>query len=230
MRHDNSSETRQDMPGSLAPTRQAGRRDGSPEAIERSGAEVITASDGEEALAKFREMRNPLVFADVRMPGMGGVALLRSVKSLAPDTTEVLITGFATQELAAEAAREGASRLLCKPLIDTPGVGPENHQGLRHLQGLLRAAAPGEVHLVVSASSKGPDTRAAVRAFAAAGVTHLLFTHLDETASCASVIDACIESGLPLSYVGTGGDIPGDLDPAEPRRLTRRTLQGAHTS
>ena len=49
-------------------------------------------------------------------------------------------------------------------------------------------------------------------------------------ASCASVIDACIESGLPLSYVGTGRDIPGDLDPAEPRSLIRRTLQGAHTS
>jgi len=85
------------------------------QAIERSGAAVITAADGEEALAKFREMRNPLVFADVRMPGMSGVALLRSVKSLAPDTAVVLITGFATQELAAEAAREGASRVLCKP-------------------------------------------------------------------------------------------------------------------
>jgi flagellar biosynthesis GTPase FlhF len=102
-------------------------------------------------------------------------------------------------------------------LIDSPGVGPENRQGLRHLQG------------VVSATSKAPDPRAAVRAFAAAGVSHLPFTHL-ETASCASVIDACIESDLPLSHVGTGRDIPGDLDPAEPRRLIRRTLQGAHTS
>jgi flagellar biosynthesis GTPase FlhF len=103
-------------------------------------------------------------------------------------------------------------------LIDSPRVGPENRQGLRHLQG------------VVSATSKAPDTRAAVRAFAAAGATHLPFTHLEETASCAAVIDAYIESGLPLSYVGTGRDIPGDLDPAEPRRLIRRTLQGAHTS
>jgi flagellar biosynthesis GTPase FlhF len=41
------------------------------------------------------------------------------------------------------------------------------------------------------------------------------------------VIDACVESGLPLSYVGTGRDIPGDLDPADPRRIARRTLQGA---
>jgi DNA-binding NtrC family response regulator len=86
------------------------------QAIERSGAEVITAADGEEALAKFREMRNPLVFTDVKMPGMSGVALLRSLKSLAPETAVVLVTGFATQELAAEAAREGASRVLSKPV------------------------------------------------------------------------------------------------------------------
>src|SRR5262245_31994206 len=37
------------------------------QAIERSGAEVITAADGEEALAKFREMRNPLVREDERV-------------------------------------------------------------------------------------------------------------------------------------------------------------------
>jgi DNA-binding NtrC family response regulator len=140
------------------------------QAIERSGAEVITASDREEALAKFREMRNPLVFADVRMPGTGGVALLRSVKSLAPDTTVVLITGFATQELAAEAAREGASRLLCKPFT------------LDEIRGILSDTLGG------------------------------------------------LAGESPLSYVGTGRDIPGDLDPAEPRRLIRRTLQGAHTS
>jgi len=86
------------------------------QAIERSGAEVITAADGEEALAKFREMRNPLVFTDLKMPGMSGIALLRSVKSLAPETAVVLVTGFATQELAAEAAREGATRVLSKPV------------------------------------------------------------------------------------------------------------------
>ena len=86
------------------------------QAIERSGADVSTAADGEEALAKFREMRNPLVFTDLKMPGMSGIALLRSVKSLAPETAVVLVTGFATQELAAEAAREGATRVLSKPV------------------------------------------------------------------------------------------------------------------
>jgi DNA-binding NtrC family response regulator len=84
-------------------------------AIQGSGADVVTAADGEEALAKFRVMRNPLIFADVRVPGTDGMALLRSVKSLAPETTVVLITGLATQELVAQATQAGASRVLSKP-------------------------------------------------------------------------------------------------------------------
>ena len=55
-------------------------------AIERIGARVMTAADGEEALRKFRELHNPLIFADVRMPGLDGVGLLRCVKSLVPQT------------------------------------------------------------------------------------------------------------------------------------------------
>ena len=112
-------------------------------------------------------------------------------------------------------------------LIDTPGMTTEDRQAIERLDDLLEAAAADEVHLVLSATTKTQDIRAALRAFKPLGVTHLLFTHLDETASCASVIDACVESGLPLSYVGTGRDIPGDLDPADPRRIARRTLQGA---
>ncbi|HTY79020.1 MAG TPA: hypothetical protein VMI34_14450 [Candidatus Bathyarchaeia archaeon] len=112
-------------------------------------------------------------------------------------------------------------------LIDTPGVAAEDRHALERLDDLLEAAAADEVHLVLSATTKTQDIRAALRAFKPLGVTHLLFTHLDETASCASVIDACVQSGLPLSYVGTGRDIPGDLDPADPRRIARRTLQGA---
>jgi two-component system response regulator FlrC len=84
-------------------------------AVERSGADVITASDGEEALRKFREQRNPLIFTDVRMPKMDGLTLLRSVKSLVPETVVTLITGFETQELADQAYRDGASYVLAKP-------------------------------------------------------------------------------------------------------------------
>jgi flagellar biosynthesis protein FlhF len=156
--------------------------------------------------------------------GFGGSGPLEPFASLLEVPYLLALT---PEELAAPLPLPAARACV---LIDTPGVGPDDRHGLRHLQELLRAAAPDEVHLVLSATSKAADTRAAVRTFSAMGVTHLLFTHLDETASCASVIDVCIESGLPLSFVGTGRDIPGDLDPADPRRLIRRTLQGAHIS
>src|SRR5205823_5396820 len=99
-------------------------------AIEQSGATVVTACDGEEALAKFRQMHNPLIFTDVRMPRMGGIDLLRSVKSLVPDTVVVMITGFGSQELTAQALREGASQVLAKPFsfADVRRILTENQQ------------------------------------------------------------------------------------------------------
>jgi DNA-binding NtrC family response regulator len=84
-------------------------------AIRRSGAEVVTAADGEEALAKLRELRSRLIFADLRLPRMDGLALLRSVKRLSPSTTVVLITGFTTPELTSQALRDGAAQVLVKP-------------------------------------------------------------------------------------------------------------------
>jgi two-component system response regulator FlrC len=83
-------------------------------ALERKGADVVTAADGPEALAKLKELGNAAVLADVRMPGMDGLALLRAVKQLAPETPVVLISGFEVDE--AEAHRAGAACVLRKPV------------------------------------------------------------------------------------------------------------------
>jgi two-component system response regulator FlrC len=85
-------------------------------ALERAGASVMTASDGQEALSKFREAPSSVIFSDVKMPGMDGFALLRSVKRLAPDTPVVLITGFGSDDVSARAEEAGAARVLCKPV------------------------------------------------------------------------------------------------------------------
>jgi len=85
-------------------------------ALERAGATVITAADGQEALAKFREHKSAVIFSDVKMPGMDGFALLRSVKRLDPDTPVVLITGFGGEDVAARAEEAGAARVLNKPI------------------------------------------------------------------------------------------------------------------
>jgi two-component system response regulator FlrC len=85
-------------------------------ALERSGADVVTAADGKEALEKFQALGSSVIFADVRMPGMDGLALLRSVKRLQPETAVVLITGFGSDEMVAEARLAGAAHVLEKPV------------------------------------------------------------------------------------------------------------------
>jgi flagellar biosynthesis protein FlhF len=110
-------------------------------------------------------------------------------------------------------------------VIDTPAVGVADEAGLARLVHLLAAASPDEVHLVLPATMKTADALAAVRAFSAAGVTHLLFTRLDETTSCGSVLSVGIETGLPLSYLGTGREIPGDLVAADPAHIVHRALE-----
>jgi two-component system response regulator FlrC len=99
-------------------------------ALERVGASVITAADGQEALARFREHKSAIVFSDVKMPGMDGFALLRSVKRLDPSTPVVLITGFGSDDVSARAEEAGAARVLQKPITTA-----ELQQVMIHLLG-----------------------------------------------------------------------------------------------
>lgn len=117
--------------------------------------------------------------------------------------------------------RVPANRLT---VIDTPGASPRDAAGIARLGDLVRAARAEEIHLVLPATMKTADALAAVRAFAAIGATHLLFTRLDETTSQGSVLAVGVESGLPLSHVGTGRDIPGDLAPASARAVVHSIL------
>jgi flagellar biosynthesis protein FlhF len=109
-------------------------------------------------------------------------------------------------------------------LIDTPGLSPRDDEGLAALATLLGRARPSEVHLVLSATTKTDDARAAVAAFGLVGATHLVFTRLDETASLGSVIGVAASCDLPLSYLGTGPEIPDGIRPASARALARRVL------
>jgi two-component system response regulator FlrC len=85
-------------------------------AIQQHGSEVVTASDGEEAFVKFRECQPSVVLTDLRMPKMDGLALIRSIKRMSAQTPLVLLTGFWSEDLASEAMREGATRVLTKPI------------------------------------------------------------------------------------------------------------------
>ena len=84
-------------------------------AVERTGAEVVTAADGEEGLTKFQELDSAVVFTDLRMPGMDGMAFLRSIKALAPDTPVVMFSAYTSDEMVEAARAAGAAHVLPKP-------------------------------------------------------------------------------------------------------------------
>ena len=113
-------------------------------ALERAGASVVTAADGQEALAKYREAKSSVIFADVRMPGMDGFALLRSVKRLDPSTPVVLITGFGDDEFAARAEEAGAAGVLNKPITTAE---------LQHVLAALLGAPAGAEHAAIITSN-----------------------------------------------------------------------------
>jgi NtrC-family two-component system response regulator AlgB len=79
------------------------------------GHSVETAADATAALAAIERRPPDIVFSDVRMAGMDGLALLREIRQRRPETVVVLMTAYATVPQAVEAMRAGAYEYLVKP-------------------------------------------------------------------------------------------------------------------
>ncbi|MBU1570040.1 MAG: sigma-54 dependent transcriptional regulator, partial [Proteobacteria bacterium] len=81
----------------------------------RDGHEVQTASSGEEALDKIKEIRFDILLVDIKMEGMSGLDVLKRVKDDDPDVAIVMITAFGAISTAIEAIKNGAFDYLLKP-------------------------------------------------------------------------------------------------------------------
>ena len=82
------------------------------------GHAVAECPNGEAALAAFNTQKFQIVLTDIRMPGMSGIDLLRSIHGLpnGQDVSIILITGYADLKTAVEAMRCGAYDYLQKPI------------------------------------------------------------------------------------------------------------------
>ena len=83
--------------------------------VQLEGLTPLLAKDGTEALRMIRAADPDVVLADLRMPGMDGMELMRKAKELDPDLPVILITGFAEVFGAVEAIRAGAHDYIAKP-------------------------------------------------------------------------------------------------------------------
>ena len=85
------------------------------EAVKFRGYSPAQAGSGAEALRVLDETPCRVVFADIRMPELDGLELLRRVKARAPETVFVLVTGYGSVETAVEAMKAGADDFIAKP-------------------------------------------------------------------------------------------------------------------
>jgi DNA-binding NtrC family response regulator len=84
--------------------------------LEREGYTVETAATGVEALEKARTFQPTAVIADLVMPGMDGLGLLRSLQEEAPFAATIVLAGQGTVETAVQAMKAGAYDYLTKPV------------------------------------------------------------------------------------------------------------------
>ena len=80
------------------------------------GYRTITASNGEEAIEKVKELSPAVVYLDIWMTGLDGLETLKIIKDISPDTQVVMMSGHATISNALEASRLGAFDFIEKPI------------------------------------------------------------------------------------------------------------------
>ena len=80
------------------------------------GCQAITASNGRNGLIEFKLQRPDMVFLDIWMPGMDGIATLQALREADDTVPVVIMSGHATIDTAVKATKLGAFEVLEKPL------------------------------------------------------------------------------------------------------------------
>jgi two-component system, NtrC family, response regulator AtoC len=85
------------------------------EVLQKEGYTVGEAKTGQEALAQAQALPFEVVLADLRLPDLNGIEVLRALHGLDPDLSVIVMTAFGSMETAVEAIREGAYDYISKP-------------------------------------------------------------------------------------------------------------------
>jgi DNA-binding NtrC family response regulator len=86
--------------------------------LSEEGYEVNLAGTGELAMKAFKEKRFDLLVADLRLPDMNGMDVIKQVKEQEPETEVIVITGYGTTAKAVKAMKMGVHDFLPKPFTE----------------------------------------------------------------------------------------------------------------
>ena len=86
--------------------------------LNEEGYAVDLAATGELAMKAFKEKRFNLLVADLRLPDIDGMTIIKQVKEKDPEIEVIVITGYGTSAQAVEAMKMGVHDFLPKPFTD----------------------------------------------------------------------------------------------------------------
>jgi ActR/RegA family two-component response regulator len=86
--------------------------------LSEGGFDVNLAGTGELALEAFKQKRFDLLVADLRLPDIDGMEVIKQVKAEKPETEVIVITGYGTTATAVEAMKLGVHDFLPKPFTE----------------------------------------------------------------------------------------------------------------
>lgn len=79
------------------------------------GYRVERAQDAKKALSMLESEIFDIILADIKMPGMDGLEMLKRIKALRKDSIVIIMTAFATVDTAVQALKDGAFDYVTKP-------------------------------------------------------------------------------------------------------------------
>lgn len=84
--------------------------------LEKLGCEVVaTASNGFEAIKKYKEVSPDFVTLDLVMPQLGGLQTLIMIRKMDPNAKVIMVSSMSGKDKILECSKEGASHYILKP-------------------------------------------------------------------------------------------------------------------
>lgn len=112
-------------------------------------------------------------------------------------------------------------------LIDTVGRSPRHSEHLKELKAFLDPIGNAEAHLVIAASLSADVQREVLETFSVFSPSQLIVTKLDEAPNSGCLVNLPFISGLGISCITAGQNVPQDIEFADAIAIARRVTEAA---
>jgi flagellar biosynthesis protein FlhF len=162
--------------------------------------------------------RKPAQILSADVCRIGAADQLRTLAGILGIGCEVAETAGALAQMIAE----HRSREFI--FIDTPGLARAEMEDAADLARLIAELPGADTHLVLPAFMRRADMDRVIGEYSIFQPKKLLFTRIDETAQYGALVSEAARCSLPISFLGTGQQIPDDLEPATKARFSELIL------